>query len=465
MTSPKCVFQNGQLHLRGAPGGDIRLAWRPLPEAAVQRAAGQWQPIIPAFRIVAPQLDVPPDADPALQQILREKTGAFEAFRALLPPAVPAAVEPFLSHQWPLMVLLQQVPAATDLVQANPVLAFAVANNAEFLPGGAPEVAAARAVRLSRMKQRDILEALGFPRTEAMVRLFRKLPVPIVYPGLLRKLRQCAASPEVARMLGHAPALNTGLLFVAAQADMAALVTPRLMQEIARDPDELTGAPAAELLAELLGFAAALHKRSTLRPFPSLRKLRECHARFAHEHQAYEGIVARQKELVALQQQLLANHTYKGRLPLYLAEHMERLKTEYRALEAQRPDRIPRPAPVPDPVREDAVFARLRGIPFPSPPIPGTDTIIPLTSFSDFQEEADSQDICLAVNYHYLMRVHRKDLYVYRILGPERHTLSIARRDAHCWQIAELRRAHNLAATETTRTAVLNWLRAHQLSL
>lgn len=467
MTESSYCFRDGALYLRAPIGGEVRLTWHPVSGAHMRLSNGSWHPIMPDFRVLAPSVPIMAGLDESVNVRLQAKKEAFQSFRAILPEPLITAVEPFTSHQWPLMIVLNSSPAACDLVKANPVLAYAVANNAQLLSDGSDEVAAARALRYSRLKQREILRELNFPDTEAVARLFKKIPTHIVYPGLVRKLRQCVAFPEIGKMLGHLSTINTGNLFVACQADMAALVTPKLMQEIAGDPDEMMSAPTSALLAEIVSFATEMHKKTLLRPFTSCRKVQECHDQLTREHQAFEVVVARQKEIENTQRRLMANHAYKGKLPAYLSEHAARLQAEYKLLEAQRPDRIPRPVPVPrrpvQPVEVDR--EKLRALRFPAPPIPGTDSIIPLTSFAEFEAEAASQSICLGVNFNYLARVMRRENYVYRVMSPERHTLCLVKRGSDCWQIAELRRAKNAERTESTEIAVRNWLSANQMSV
>ena len=467
MPDPGYNFRDGILFLKAPIGGEVRLSWSPVPEAHMLLANGAWHQFLPDFRILAPNFSIPPDADESVKARLQAKQVAFQGFRAILPASLVTAVEPFTSYQWPLMTLLKHSTAASDLAKANPVLAYAVANNGQLQSEGGHEIAATRATRYCRLKQREILDELGFPNTEAMARLFKKIPIPIVYPGLIRKLRQSVAFPEIAKMLGHLPSLNTGSLFVACQADMAALVTPKLLQEIAGHPDEEMSAPTADLLAEIVSFAAEMHKKTLLRPFASLRKVQECHDQLTREHQTFEGIVTRQKEIETTQRRLMANHSYKGQLPAYLTDHAARLQAEYKRLEALRPDRLARPAPPPRLPAQPAVIdrPRLRALQLPPPPIPGTNSIVPLTSFAEFEEEAASQSICLDLNLSYLDRVMRGEIYIYRVIAPVRHTLSIVKRGNNCWQIAELRQAKNLARTEDAEVAVVSWLNANQTSL
>ncbi|MDR1487917.1 MAG: PcfJ domain-containing protein [Deltaproteobacteria bacterium] len=94
-------------------------------------------------------------------------------------------------------------------------------------------------------------------------------------------------------------------------------------------------------------------------------------------------------------------------------------------------------------------------IPLPSPPITGSESILPITTARELAEEGRLQHNCVA---SYLERVAiRQNVYVYRVLWPERCTLSVARRGAE-WVISELKRTCNKSPSEATRRVVEEWL-------
>jgi hypothetical protein len=322
------------------------------------------------------------------------------------------------------------------------------------------------AARYSHRKQRDVLGWLDFPDTDAMARILKKVPLAIVYPGLMRKLRQCVRSPGILEKFGHLPALNTGTIFLASHADMAALLTPKLIQEVAGAEDEVMGTPTADLLSEIVTAASEMLKKSTLKPFTSRRKIQECYDRLIPEYQNFKGIIHRQEEIKVAQRKLTERYRICG-IPTYIQEQIDALQAEYKRIDALRPDRIVRQAPAPRP-RIELIFtprAELRAKIFPPPPIPGNDNIIPLTSFSAFEDESANQSICLGLNLAYMNRVMKGEIYLYKVLAPERHTLSIVRRGNNNWQIEEFRRSNNVAFTESAEVIVKNWLNANQLSL
>lgn len=89
----------------------------------------------------------------------------------------------------------------------------------------------------------------------------------------------------------------------------------------------------------------------------------------------------------------------------------------------------------------------------PSPPIAGNQMIIPLLTSQALIEEGRLQKNCVAT---YIPRVQRRETYIYRVLLPERATLSIVK--AHgTWYLGELFLAENEPVSPLTRQAVTRW--------
>ena len=92
---------------------------------------------------------------------------------------------------------------------------------------------------------------------------------------------------------------------------------------------------------------------------------------------------------------------------------------------------------------------------FPPPPVPGTPTIVPLETPEMLLAEGRDQAHCAG---SYAPRVaEQRGVYLYKVLEPERATLSI-QRDANGWAVAELLGRENRPVSATTRTAVEAWL-------
>lgn len=418
LSSKQFEFIDHSLFLTEPTGGRVRLQWFPMPEAHIQLASGKWHPFEPEFRILAPTNALPLDVPESDKVRLQEKYEAFGAFRSELPAAIAESVEPFNCYQWPLMRLLKRSVPARDLVKANPVLAYALANNEQLTASPTPDVTITRAVRYSRLKQREILGYLGFPATEAMVKLFKKVSVDTVHPGLIRKLRQCATSPETLKMLAHLPKLTTGVIFLAGQPGGAHLLTSKLLQEVEENPEEQTVAPTGDLLCDILTLAHEMDFTSRLRPFRSRRDVEFCHGRM---------------ELLHLD---------------YLARKQQEIRNRINGYTRR--------------VREEKL--KIRSARFPPPPFPGTASIVPLESYAELKRESAEQNNCVGRSRAYADKVLSGETYIYRVLAPERHTLSIVKRGG-CWQIGELQMHRNSGCTTATRMTVNHWLNMNQMSL
>ena len=423
------TFSDGVLHLT-TPQGEMRLQWATEPLAEQRLPHGRWEAFVPEFRILAATTPTPAASD-GQSELLRLKLEAFGAFRGSLPTNLAGAVERFKSHQWALLVLAHEAQSGSDLLRSNPVLAYALANNA-FLQNRPMATAAFQAVRYSHRKQREILKWLGFPATDAMARLLQKVPPEITHPGLLRKLRQAVAQPDGIKGFSHLPALNAGVIYLACYPDMSALTTPKLIQEVAGTEDEQDAAPTADALQEIVILAKEMNTLATIRPFSTCRKVYEAHERMIVEHRTF---IDHQAERAA--------------------------EAARQALEAHR--RAVRHA------RAEAAAVRAREEvalgPFPKPPIAGTDMIIPLTSFAELKQESKLQGNCVGRTASYAARVVEGSHYIYRVLAPTHHTLCIGRRGHSIWVIEEFKGPRNACAQATARKMVQAWLNAHQVSL
>jgi len=92
--------------------------------------------------------------------------------------------------------------------------------------------------------------------------------------------------------------------------------------------------------------------------------------------------------------------------------------------------------------------------PFPEPPIPGCDGIIPLRSFEELAEEGHLMHHCV-VSYASAVREGRS--YIYRIISPQRATLEIVGRGPNA-RIGQLKLARNAEPSEETWLQIRQWL-------
>lgn len=103
----------------------------------------------------------------------------------------------------------------------------------------------------------------------------------------------------------------------------------------------------------------------------------------------------------------------------------------------------------------------IRAFRFPKPPVPGTPDIVPICTIEELIEEGRAQNNCVAT---YAQRVQSRHTFIYRVLRPERATLSIVRGDDGDWEIDELERCRNTDVADRTWEWVEAWLGEHALS-
>ncbi len=419
--TPQFSFQDGELTI-STPTRSFRIRGWPVPQALERLGDSLWKNWRPEFRLVKP----PPEAaTPALEVITpdeedcgpdavarrnahNQKRVAFEAFRSQLPEGVGHHIQRFHSHQWNMLDLLSKEEAARDLAASNPVLFWCLANNDQFrrLQGLASPAEYARPYILK--KQREILGWLDYPASESAVKVLRKILPEAITTLDAQMLRRALKEPLAARFLTQLRPINSGVLGLVCNPKLLSAVTPQLLAEVAIADAETIRQPTADLLIDALYLMAVLQIRLPVPRFHSIDAVREFHN-------------------------------------LVMAE--SRRKSEAgnrRSLTRAKQKKVLKP----------------QGL--PSPPIPGTADIIPLTTKEALRAEGKEQNNCVG---SYARRVRAGNTYLYKVLKPERATLSIAMGSDGFWRRAELESAGNRPVSPLTRAKVDEWLSAHSLSI
>lgn len=91
---------------------------------------------------------------------------------------------------------------------------------------------------------------------------------------------------------------------------------------------------------------------------------------------------------------------------------------------------------------------------FPAPPIPGSENIVPLTTPGQLADEGRTMRHCVA---SYVDDVVEGRCFIYRVLAPERATVSLAP-GHHGWRIDEAKGFANKAIRRETWAALEEWL-------
>lgn len=318
------------------------------------------------------------------------------------------ALAPFKSHQWNPLVFLSMKRRFYDLLKSSPVLAYLLAND---------ERVRMMVFRkelmlddLTGMKQAELLNLLSLPSTKAFAQIFRKITPASACPALTAMLRRCATDTDSMKQLGHLQKVNLGALtLLTKEESIRQQITPQLLEEVSQNRSEAHYAATANRIAESVRWHQELHAN---RPFPVLR--------------SREALNAYHEELSAAAQQYFQTTAAAAR-----AEKQESLR-------------------------------RTIDQPFGEPPIPGTDNIQPLKTPRELIAEGYAQHNCVG---SYVDRVRAGTSYVYRIMEPERATLSIVKASGGDWMISELYTACNKPVKSETRQAVTEWLSQTQIGI
>jgi hypothetical protein len=411
-------LENGCLRVRGLPS-EWQVFLKPKPYALSKLPGKRWKPEDPDFRIVFPPGE---NQDPAIHE-----------FTAGIPADFRRIVEPFQSHQWRLLRLINEGRVPFELAQSNPLLAYCVANSHEFCADAEESISVL--AWYCRKKQKELLDWLGFPGMPSTVRLFQKILPEAVHPSLLRILRDMMRRGPLQAAIGHLKKINAGVLWL--------LVT-------GRNPDlpAVGSVPGAARDVELLCEARSL---LGLDPFgglaiptgfdPATRgRLAADYNRRTAEQRRNVAPRWETPAFPAVDQCINQNPPWEAR-----EDAFNRLIAEYEcAIEKQRRKQPPLPGPPEDHL----------GI----PPIAGTDNIIPITTAQELVREGVRMHNCVA---KYRGRIEAGAMYVYRVIYPERATLAITPVGRGRWCISQIKGVCNVDVKCKTRSLVRAWVNQH----
>jgi hypothetical protein len=377
--------------------------------------------------------------------------------RGEFPPEHASAVERVQEGQWAMLVLMHRYPEALDLTRTSPALMYCLANSDQFR-GTFPEVAAIQALFRSHQRQRAILKWLGFPGTEAMAKIMRKIVPEAVNPSAMRAFRNVVTTHEgIIQMLGHVPKIPEGVLAMVIYWVFHNMLTLKLLSAVAVADDEQTQAPTACLLDKVVALSRDVTPSQPPRPFETREQVRAYHDLVVTE---WEAEMERRR---LAQQAALRERERRDRAN---ARRRERNRDRAAAESVTAPvrmrvARIPRGGEVLLPAELAGVMRRftrddyrqLFRQPYPPPPFPGSENITPIASAAELAKEGREQDHCVGM---YLAPVLAGLSYVYKVLKPERATLSLFRSGGE-WRLEQVRGQANRPISEETMRTVRNW--------
>jgi hypothetical protein len=281
-------------------------------------------------------------------------------------------------------------------------------------------------------------------------------------------LELAAQNPALCFALGNHPSFFDEK--TPAPAEDATKVSERRQREIAG----WLGFPATDgavrILAKLAPESASVE---LLRPLRTALQNPEVAKALAHLPQLNAGVIA-----IALDPRLLAVTTpkllsevaesapekYRGDTASLLGDTLTMFRTVHPNRGTPKLQSLARLNEMHDEVSVEFLRRenpRLRSTKLPRPPLRGTPDIVPLCSMAELVEEGRLQSNCVAT---YAERVQRGGIFIYRVLRPQRATLSIVQSPGGDWEIGELKIRSNYNVSELTWRAVECWLDEYALS-
>lgn len=262
---------------------------------------------------------------------------------------------------------------------------------------------------------------------------------------MLRLLRNVLlANPRVLDLLTHLQTINAPVLELVTHQHALAYVTPNLLRDVARQTDAAFDPPVGDMLTEGLSLLEQITPGRMVQPFQRADQV----------HEFYQAIHA---EFQARQEQRATMHRELAR-----RAEMRRVELREQHLADRRTRAAERAAWREAHARRRAREAEIRRHPFPTPPIPGTAEIEPITTDEELKKEGGLQANCVGT---YGTLVDGGTLYIYRVLAPQRATLSIRRDADGNWRRAELKARGNRRVRAATAKAVDQWLDQYRVSV
>lgn len=264
--APGVEFKDGRFYNYTSEKVCVLVSW-PRPRAIERpRASSQWQAFSPGTSIFdvgryrwalrkkaeslkvknKPGLSVCKEPEVqfglALSAASANEEQEAEAYRRLfelIPDDVIDAIGGYSERQWNMLSFIARCPGALELHNSNPALAFSIASSRVFRDrfAGMP---LAEMRSLAGRRQRDAMAWLGFPPTDAAVRVFKKIAVTDVNIPMLMALRKGMKSHAVNKLLAHLPGIKPAIAHILGEPALLGLCSFRLIEELSAIGDNDT---------------------------------------------------------------------------------------------------------------------------------------------------------------------------------------------------------------------------------
>lgn len=409
------VFAGGALHLI-RDTTEMRLTAWPVPSA--ERRLGcesEWERFVPEFRVIHPYR-----RRRSVEKKAKGPQLAFDFFEDTYDPNPPVPLTPAqatrkafeqfrFSMPKPIARILEPFPTnqwPLLVMLSHDESSVELAQNNPVLAFALAQQLKSdgeliAALKCGQMRQRDLLEVLSLPSSPRAVNLFRKIAPASVNGDNWHSMIQLIRREldEDKSPLYHLPVINSGVIEIMQNPDASRAATQTLLEEVSRDKAEKHRGRIVHIITSTLQMQDELRVQSSARRFRNIERLKQTHAEVTEQYRR------------RIRQLIDANN------------------------------------------HESDLF---RSPPFPG--IPGQ--IEPITSAEALVNEGEEQQNCVA---SYASRVRQGTTFIYRVLQPERATLSIVRPTPFGdWTVGELEGKYNTEVQPETEDLVRNWLDRHR---
>lgn len=213
---------------------------------------------------------------------------AVDDFRSSFPVDIFREARRYGSRRWHMLCLFARCPGALELSVGNPALAFALASNWVFhQPKPTKPMRAARG--LIFRKQKKILEWLGFPGTESVRRIFRKMPPATLTVKDLLLLRAALKYDVNHRALSHLPAISPTVIGLMASRQNRGYLGDKFFYNLLELEGNANGlSPAIKslpfLVRDTIRLLDAVRVHRLSRPFMSVAEVKRTHDTLVQVH-------------------------------------------------------------------------------------------------------------------------------------------------------------------------------------
>ncbi len=378
----------------------------------------------------------------------RENFALADLAFSLIPEKIRLAISRYSNEHWPLLRTAGQYPEFADLLESNPALASVFANRSS-LKIGDKRIKKAEYAEILRGKQRSICAYFGFGDQEWVVSILKKMSPYSCNLTTMDLLRCFLQNPIEAETLRHVQKITFPVANLFRTHLFRQSMTASFLNEVAElYPDMDSGhfflemePQAQEEKKETPADAKDLEDMDKNTAFvfdvpddDIFRKMlfdvfgKEYQAPQAHQAPTLDDFY----DMQAMAWHVLChNHRITlDSLATLRKKNMERQNGQLKriALEGW------------------AVF--------PPPPVAASQDIAPLTNANELFEEGEKQHHCCA---DYEEKVAERRMFFYRLLQPERATISLRRRGNN-WLLDQVKLAHNADPQPETIEMVVTWL-------